>query len=73
MDIRTTKLKLIKTILDDENADFIQKVAAFVKNEKSDFWDELSLPEQEEIIQGIAELEKGQRISYDDFFKKISG
>ena len=72
MDIRTTKLELLKTILETENTDFIQKVADFVKKEKVDFWDELSLSEQSEIKQGIEELDKGKRISYESFLKKIS-
>lgn len=72
MDIRTTKLELLKTILDTENTDFIQRVADFVKKEKVDFWDELSLSEQSEIKQGIEELNKGKRVSYESFLKKIS-
>ncbi len=35
MDIRTTKLELLKTILESENTDFIQKIAAFAKKEKN--------------------------------------
>lgn len=31
MDIQTTKLKLLKTILKNENLEFIQKMADFVK------------------------------------------
>lgn len=72
MDIRTTKLELLKTILETENTDFIQRVADFVKKEKVDFWDELSLSEQSEIKQGIEELDKGKRVSYESFLKKIS-
>ena len=72
MDIRTTKLELLKTILETENTDFIQKVADFVKKEKVDFWDELSLSERSEIKQGIEELDKGKKISYESFLKKIS-
>ena len=72
MDIRTTKLELLKTILETENVDFIQRVADFVQNEKNDFWDELSLSEQSEIKQGIEELDKGKRVSYESFLKKIS-
>ena len=72
MDIRTTKLELLKTILEIDNTEFIQKVADFVKKEKIDFWDELSLSEQSEIKQGIKELDKGKRVSYDSFLKKIS-
>lgn len=72
MDIRTTKLELLKTILETENTDFIQRVADFVKKEKVDFWDELTLSEQSEIKQGIEELDKGKRVSYESFLKKIS-
>lgn len=72
MDIRATKLELLKTILENENTEFIQRVADFVKKEKNDFWDELSLSEQSEIKQGIEELDKGKRVSYDSFLKKIS-
>jgi hypothetical protein len=72
MDIQTTKLELLKTILDTENTDFIQKLADFVKKEKVDFWDELTLSEQSEIKQGIEELDKGKRVSYESFLKKIS-
>ena len=72
MDIRTTKLELLKTILETENTDFIQRIADFVKKEKVDFWDELSLSEQSEIKQGVEELNKGKRVSYESFLKKIS-
>ena len=72
MDIRTTKLELLKTILETENKDFIQRVADFVKKEKVDFWEELTLSEQSEIKQGVEELDNGKRISYESFLKKIS-
>lgn len=72
MDIQTTKLELLKTILETENTDFITRIADFVKKEKVDFWDELTLSEQSEIKQGIDELDNGKRVSYDLFLKKIS-
>lgn len=72
MDIRTTKLKLLKVILETENTDFIQKLSEFVKKERVDFWDELTIYEQAEIKKGIDELDNDKRISYDAFLKKIS-
>ena len=72
MDIQTTKIKLIKAILEDENSEFIQRVADFVQKEKNDFWSELTLTEQKEIKRGIEELDEGKRISYESFLKKIS-
>ncbi len=73
MDIQTTKIELVKMILNIDNGEFIKKVTEFIKqNEKSDFWNELSLSEQEEIKQGIESLNRGERVEFDDFLKKIS-
>ena len=73
MDIQTTKIELVKMILNIENNEFIQKVTDFInKNEKADFWDDLSLSEQKEIREGIESLDRGERIAYSEFLKKIS-
>lgn len=72
MDIQTTKLELLKIILENENSEFIQRVADFIKKEKIDFWNELSISEQKEIKNGIKELDNGKRVSYESFLKKIS-
>ena len=43
-----------------------------MKNEKIDFWDELSISEQKEIKKGLKDLNNGKRISYESFLEKIS-
>lgn len=72
MDIQTTKLELLKTILENENSEFFQRIADFVKKEKADFWSELSANEQVEIKKGISALDAGKSLSYESFLKKIS-
>ncbi|MGI0107874.1 hypothetical protein [Salinimicrobium sp. WS361] len=72
MDIQTTKLELLKTILENEDAEFIQKLSDFVRKEKSDFWFDLSYAEQKEIQKGVEELKNGKRVSYETFLEKIS-
>ena len=72
MDIKTTKIELVKAILEIDNNEFIQRVADFINKEKVDFWNELSSSEQKEIKQGIQELDQGKKVSYDSFLKKIS-
>jgi uncharacterized membrane protein len=63
--MRKSKLDLIETISDRINT-------ALVEKEKVDFWEELTLSDQSEIKQGIEELNKGKRVSYESFLKKIS-
>ena len=72
MDIQTTKIELVKSILSIDNNDFIQKISDFINKEKVDFWNELSVVDQNEIRKGIDELDKGSRVSYDSFLKIIS-
>ena len=72
MDIKTTKIELVKAILEIDNNEFIQRIADFINKEKVDFWNELSSAEQKEIKQGIQELDQGKKVSYDSFLKKIS-
>jgi len=72
MDIQTSKIALVKLILNIENDKFIEKITEFIQKEKIDFWNELSLAEQKEIEKGIEELNEGKRVEFNDFLKKIS-
>lgn len=72
MDIEASKIELVKIILNIDNDRFIKKVTDFIKNEKSDFWNDLSAAEQDEIKKGIELLDKGKRVSFEDVLKRIS-
>ena len=73
MNIQTTKIELVKMILNIENSEFIKRLTDFIReNEKSDFWNDLSLANQQEIKQGVEDLDRGNRIEYKEFLKKIS-
>lgn len=72
MDFQASKKELLKTILDIDNAAMIQRISEFIKREKADFWNELSIEEQNEIQQGMSDLKKGDKIEFNEFLKKIS-
>jgi hypothetical protein len=72
MNIHTSKIALVKMILNIENDKFIEKITEFIQKEKVDFWNELSLSEQKEIEKGIEALNNGKRVEFNDFLKKIS-
>ena len=72
MNSQTSKIELVKMILNIENDNFIEKITEFIQKEKVDFWNELSLSEQKEIEKGIEQLDKGKRVEFNDFLKKIS-
>jgi len=70
MDIQATKLKTVKAILEIDNTDFIQKVADFIQTEKTDFWDELSVEQQNEIKQGSLDILQENATEYETFMSK---
>jgi len=70
MDIKTSKIELVKMILSIENVDFIKRIAEFIN--KDDFWSELTVEQKKEIKKGIQELDSGKKISFNDVLKKIS-
>lgn len=72
MDIQTTKIELVKAILNIEDKALIDKLSRLLKKETPDIWDELTSDQQREIKKGIDELDRGKRISYEDFKRKIS-
>ncbi len=72
MDIQASKLELVKLIVNMDNKKIIDKMLSILRSEKEDFWLELSLEEKEEIELGIKQLDDGQRISWDDFLKRVS-
>jgi len=72
MDIQSSKLELVKLIINSNNEKLIENLLKMLKSEQKDFWSELSESEKEEIRLGIKQLDEGERISLDDFIKKVS-
>ncbi len=72
MNIQTSKSELIQIIMDIDNIETIEYLKKILKPNRSDFWNDLSLIEKKEISKGIHQLNQNQRISFDDYIKKIS-
>ena len=70
MNIQLTKIELARMILDLENESVINKVWALLKKETPDFWAQLSKDQQAEIELGIKQLDRGERIDFDEFLKR---
>lgn len=71
MNIQAEKLEIMRLILETDNPgilDSIKKI--FKKQAGSDFWDNISQTQKDDILQGIQEIENGEVINYDDFIKK---
>ena len=67
MDIQTTKIELIKEILEIETPELIEKVVNLLKKEKKDFWDDLNSLQKEEIEKADLEVLNEETTDYETF------
>lgn len=71
MNIQAEKIELVKMLLDTENPKIIESIRKIFKREKkSDFWDDLSQQEREEIEKASLEIENGEVTDYESFIQK---
>lgn len=71
MNIQTSKIELVKLILETNDPTLIEKVYGLFKgrqNPSHEFTEE----QLREIELGLDQLEKGERISFKDYLKKVS-
>ncbi len=71
MNIQAEKLRLVKLILETDNPSLIESIKRlFLKEYQQDFWDALSQFEQDDIIEGLREIESGNVVDYQEFMSK---
>ena len=62
----------MRMILRIENPSVIERINAFIKNETSDFWDELTPEQQKDVEEAIKELDSGKGMEWNEFKKSIA-
>ena len=72
MDLQSSKIELAKLILSLENPEMIEKIKSLLKKESKQKRVSLTEYEKKEIEMALKMLDQGERISYDDFLKKVS-
>jgi len=72
MDIESTKLELVRLMVNIDNPDIINKLHNALTSGQENLELELTDHEMEEIKRGIQQLDAGQRASLEDFLKKVS-
>lgn len=70
MNIQAEKIVLAKMLLETENPRIIASIKKiFSKENKSDFWNDLSVEQKEEIQKASLEIDKDEVIDYDLFMQ----
>ncbi|NOQ73373.1 MAG: hypothetical protein GQ574_15310 [Crocinitomix sp.] len=72
MDIQSSKIELVKLILSLETPEIIEETKSLLKTESKQKKIALTEYEKKEIELALVQLDKGERISFDNFLKKVS-
>jgi len=71
--LQNIKLELIQWLTSLKDTKTLERLLSIKQESQVDFWDELSDEEKAKIELGITQLDKGERISLEEFNKKIKG
>jgi len=70
MKIQEQKLELAKMVLNTDSETLLKKIRAVFDKEESDFWDELSDYQKQEVEKAIKQADKGEMVSHKEAMKK---
>ncbi len=71
MNIQAEKIEIMKLVLETENPGILESIRnIFNKNQTADFWETLPKEQQDDILQGIKEVENREVVDYEEFMRK---
>lgn len=70
MNIEATKLELVQLLLHTQKESILLKIKS-IYEEESDWWKDLSISEQEEIEEGLKQIENGEVVSHEEVMKRF--
>ena len=69
MNIQAEKLNLLQTIMNTNDEGLIMDVKAFLSGRKADWFDELSDERQKDVMEGLAEADRGETVPHAEVVK----
>lgn len=70
--MESLKSELIKKIISISDEDLLIRISSILKDEKGDFWNDLTENQKKEIEIGLTQAERGETVSWEDFLRKVS-
>jgi predicted transcriptional regulator len=64
MDLQAEKLKLVQAVLNIEDINLVKAVEEFLIGQEMDWFDELSDEQQQSVIRGLEQADKGETITH---------
>lgn len=69
MDLQAEKLSILQTIINTDDKGLIKDVQSFLASRKNDWFDELDEEQQQDVLEGIAEADRGETVPHEEVVK----
>ncbi|WP_257666556.1 hypothetical protein [Parapedobacter tibetensis] len=71
MNVEATKLDIVQTIVNSTDAGLLTELQQFLKSRETDWFDQLLQFQQQDVIDGIAEADRGETIPHKEVVKRF--
>jgi hypothetical protein len=71
MDLQAEKLKLVQAVLNINDVDLIKEVEDLLKSRNHDWFDDLSEDQQQSILRGLEQADKGETITHEEAIARL--
>ena len=71
MNLQAEKLKLVQAVLDIEDIDLIKEVESLLETRHRDWFDDLSEEQQQSVLRGLAQADRGEGISHKEAIARL--
>ncbi len=69
MDLQAEKLNILQTIMSTKDEGLIMDIKAFLGGRKTDWFDELSEEQQQDVLEGLTQADNGETVSHEEAVK----
>ena len=69
MDLQAEKLNILQTIMTTKDEGLILDIKAFLYGRKADWFDELSIEQQKDVLEGLTQADNGETLPHAEVVK----
>ncbi len=71
MDLQAEKLRLVQAVLNIDDISLIVEVENLLKSRNYDWFDDLSEDQQQSVMRGLEQADKGETITHEQAVKRL--
>ena len=71
MDLQAEKLKLLQAVLNIDDIDLVIELEELLKGHRTDWFDDLDNDQQQSVIRGLEQADKGETVSHAEAVTRL--